>query len=94
MAQIQKVIKEALKITETENTIKGYCDEAEKALDETNAAIEEVLKSGKNIELKPQNQYIRKLQHELIEQNNLSSESVGESEARHIIIFGNKPDNN
>lgn len=94
MAQIQKVVKEALKITDTENSVQGYCDEAEKALDETTKAIEEVLKENKDVELKPQNQKIRKLQHELIEQNNLTSESIGEGDNRHVIIFCNKSENN
>ncbi len=93
MAQIQKVVKEALKIEDTENSIQGYCDEAEKALNETHLAIQEVLNKGEDIELKPQNQQIRKLQHELIEQNNLTSESIGDNEKRHVIIFGNKTDN-
>ena len=40
------------------------------------------------IELKPQNQQIRKLQHELVEQHNLSSESVGEEPLRRLRIVG------
>ena len=92
MAQIQKVAKEALKITDSENTIQGYCDEAEKALDEANEAIEKVLKEGVNVELTPQNQQIRKLQHELIDQNNLTGESIGDGEGRHIIIYAKKQD--
>jgi len=94
MAQIQKVVKEALKIEDSDTTVQGYCDEAEKALDETAKAVEEVLKTGQNVELKPQNQQIRKLQHEFIEQNNLTSESIGEDDERRVIIFGNKGENN
>ncbi len=90
MAQIQKVVKEALKITDCENSVQGYCDEAEKALDEVNSAIEQVLKEGKDVELAPQNQQIRKLQHELIDQNNLTGESIGDGEGRHIIIYAKK----
>ncbi len=92
MAQIQKVVKEALKITDSENTVQGYCDEAEKALDEANSAIEKVLKNGKDVELSPQNQQIRKLQHELIDQNNLIGESIGDGDGRHIIIYAKKQD--
>ena len=92
MAQIQKVVKEALKITDSENTVQGYCDEAEKALDEANSAIEKVLKDGKDVELSPQNQQIRKLQHELIDQNNLIGESIGDGDGRHIIIYAKKQD--
>lgn len=90
MAQIQKVVKEALKITDSENSVQGYCDEAEKALDEANTAIEQVLKERKNVELSPQNQQIRKLQHELIDQNNLIGESIGDGDRRHIIIYAKK----
>lgn len=92
MAQIQKVVKEALKITDSETTVQGYCDEAEKALDEANTAIEKVLKEGVNVELTPQNQQIRKLQHELIDQNNLTGESIGDGDGRHIIIYAKKQD--
>ena len=87
------VLKEALKITSVENSVQGYCDEAEKALNETSAAVEEVLKTGKNVELAPQNQQIRKLQHELVEQNNLTSESIGDGDSRHVIIYSGKGDN-
>ncbi len=92
MAQIQKVVKEALKITDSETIVQGYCDEAEKALDEANNAIEKVLKEGINVELTPQNQQIRKLQHELIDQNNLTGESIGDGDGRHIIIYAKKQD--
>ncbi len=92
MAQIQKVVKEALKITDSETTVQGNCDEAEKALDEANTAIEKVLKEGVNVELTPQNQQIRKLQHELIDQNNLTGESIGDGDGRHIIIYAKKQD--
>ena len=42
----------------------------------------------KDIELAPQNTQIRKLQHELAEQHNLESKSVGEGENRHLRIVG------
>lgn len=89
MAQIQKVMKEALGIQETPTTLQGYYDEAERALDEAKAAIAKVLEGAEqHVELTPQNQKIRKLQHELIEQHNLSSQSVGEGEQRHLRIVG------
>ena len=40
------------------------------------------------MELKPQNQHIRKLQHELVEQHNMTSKSVGEGSQRHLKIIG------
>lgn len=90
MAQIQKVMKDALGIQETSETLQGYYDEAERALDEAKAAIAKILEGEEHIELTPQNQKIRKLQHELIEQHNLASQSVGEGEQRHLKIVGGK----
>ncbi len=90
MSQVQKVIKEALHITETTETLKGFYDEVERALDETKTAIQKIMSGEKDIELTPQNQQIRKLQHELVEQHNLSSESVGEGSARRLRIVGGR----
>ena len=90
MSQVQKVVKEALHITETADTLKGYYDEAERALDEAKNAIQKILAGEKDIELQPQNQQIRKLQHELVEQHNLESESIGEGPARRLKIVGGK----
>lgn len=90
MAQIQKVLKDALQITETSETLQGYYDDAERALDEAKVAINKILAGAEHIELQPQNQHIRKLQHELVEQHNLISKSVGEGEQRHLKIVGGK----
>lgn len=90
MAQIQKVLKDALQITETSETLQGYYDDAERALDEAKAAINKILAGAEHIELQPQSQQIRKLQHELVEQHNLQSKSVGEGAQRHLKIVGGK----
>ena len=91
MAQIQKVLKEALCLDlDSAETIHGYYDDAERALDEAKAAIDKILAGAKNIELNPQNQQIRKLQHALVEQHNLESRSVGEGKDRHLRIVGGK----
>lgn len=88
MAQIQKVIKQALDIAEI-NSQQTYYDITEKALDEAKAAIEKILAGVvKDIELSPQNTQIRKMQHELAEQHNLESKSIGEGENRHLRIVG------
>ena len=89
MAQIQKVVKEALDIQDAQ-VLQGYCDDAERALDEAKMAINKILAGAENIELTPQNQQIRKLQHELVEQHNLESKSVGEGNNRHLRIVGGK----
>lgn len=96
MAQIQKIIKQALDVAEL-NEKQSFYDVTESALDETKAAIEKILSGDvKDIELKPQNQQIRKLQHELAEQHNLDSTSIGEGENRRLrlrIVGGTDFDN-
>ena len=89
MAQIQKVIKNALDIADL-NEHQTFYDITEKALDEAKAAIDKVLAGAGDIELTPQSTQIRKLQHELVEQHNLESKSVGEGESRHLRIVGGK----
>ena len=90
MAQIQKVLKDALCVEDLSESIHGYYDEAERALDEAKAAIEKILAGAEKIELNPQNQQIRKLQHALVEQHNLESRSVGEGKDRHLRIVGGR----
>ena len=90
MAQIQKVLKEALDIQDASEVLHGYYDDVERALDEAKIAINKILAGAQHIELNPQNQQIRKLQHELVEQHNLESRSVGEGENRHLRIVGGK----
>ena len=89
MAQIQKVIKEALDIAEL-NSHQTFYDITEKALDETQKAIDKILAGASDIELTPQNTRIRKLQHELVDQHNLESKSIGEGTNRHLRIVGGK----
>ena len=88
MAQIQKVIKEALDIAETSQTLLGYYDDTEKALDEAKEGINKILAGEQTVELTPQSQHIRKLQHELVEQHNMTSKSIGEGDKRHLKIIG------
>lgn len=93
MAQIQKVIKEALDIVELHDHQTFY-DITEKALDEAKKAIDKILAGATDVELTPQNTRIRKLQHELVEQHNLESKSIGEGTNRHLRIVGGKDYNN
>ena len=90
MSQIQKVLKDALNLTQEPQYVhnhSNYKDETELALDETKAAIAKIFEGAESVELQPQNQNIRKLQHELVEAHNLSSVSIGEGEHRHLKVF-------
>ena len=90
MAQIQKILKQALDIRDDDFIpVVNYEDDAEKALDEAKEAIQKVLDGEEeSVELQPQNPHIRKLQHELAEQHNLKSASIGDGEQRRLKIVG------
>ena len=90
MSQIQRVLKEALNLTQENQEIghiTDYKDSTELALDETNAAIAKLSEGAEVVELEPQDKQIRKLQHELVEAHGFKSTSVGEGKDRHLKIF-------
>ncbi|MBQ8636267.1 hypothetical protein IJX73_00590 [bacterium] len=90
MSQIQRVLKEALNLTQENQEIQkltNYKDSTELALDETNAAIAKLSEGAEVVELQPQDQQVRKLQHELVEAHGFKSVSVGEGANRHLKIF-------
>ena len=53
---------------------------------ETETAIAQVIAQRQPITLAPQNAYVRRLQHELIEAYGLASESSGRDPDRSVII--------
>ena len=90
MSQIQRVLKEALNLTQENQEIQkltNYKDSAELALDETNAAIAKLSEGAEVIELEPQEKTIRKLQHELVDAHGYKSISIGEGKERHLKIY-------
>jgi predicted RNA-binding protein Jag len=79
-SQINKFLKYYFKV--------GGTDEAEDiAIREAEEGIRQVLNSKKSVDLSPQNAYIRRLQHQLVEQKRLRSESVGEEPRRRLRIY-------
>ena len=56
-------------------------------LDEAEQAIEKAIIEMKPIELTPQEPYVRRLQHELIEQSGLRSRSTGIEPQRRVVIY-------
>jgi len=61
--------------------------EEEGALSEVAEAVDRVMSFGKPVELSPQSAHIRRLQHQLIEQHGLGSESRGEVPWRRVIVL-------
>jgi stage III sporulation protein SpoIIIAA len=59
----------------------------EAAIAEVEDAIKKVRNSRKPIDLNPQNSYIRRLQHQKVEEAGLRSESIGEEPKRRLRIY-------
>jgi predicted RNA-binding protein Jag len=50
-------------------------------------ALDEVLQAGHPVELSPQESYVRRLQHEVVERAGLVSESKGREPLRRVVIY-------
>jgi stage III sporulation protein SpoIIIAA len=80
-------------ITQMENFLRSIfgVDEAlagdEEALREVEDGIDEALDQGHPVELSPQNNHLRRLQHQIIERYGLTSESKGEEPYRRVVIY-------
>lgn len=62
-------------------------DPVAQAMDETQDAIDTVLAEHQPVDLAPQNAYIRRLQHQMAERNNLASTSEGREPYRRVRIY-------
>jgi stage III sporulation protein SpoIIIAA len=60
---------------------------SEVALQEVEDAVDSVLEVGRPVELSPQESYVRRLQHELVERAGLVSESKGREPFRRVVIY-------
>ncbi|MBN1458123.1 MAG: single-stranded DNA-binding protein [Armatimonadetes bacterium] len=58
----------------------------ERALQEVQSAIEHVLETSEPVELAPQSAYLRRLQHQLVNQYSLQSQSVGAEPTRRLRV--------
>jgi hypothetical protein len=61
--------------------------EEDEALSEVTEAVDRVMSFGKPVELAPQSAHIRRMQHLLVEQHGLGSESRGEVPWRRVIVL-------
>jgi stage III sporulation protein SpoIIIAA len=80
-------------VTQMENFLRGafsvgdYLAGDEAALREVEDGVEEVLEQGHPVELSPQSNYLRRLQHQIVERQGLTSESKGEEPYRRVVIY-------
>jgi hypothetical protein len=80
-------------ITQMENVLRSLLPSADHikrceaaAITEAQAAIEEVNKYGRPVELSPQNSRVRRIQHLMAEKSGLVSQSIGRDPGRRVII--------
>lgn len=62
-------------------------DPTETALQETLEAISRAQRTGDVVELAPQNSYVRRLQHQLVEQHEMTARSTGDEPNRRLVIL-------
>src|SRR3972149_862160 len=79
VSQIQAFLREVFDVEE-------YMGEEVTALREVEEAIAEVFESAQPVELSPQNSYVRRMQHQLIQRYGLASESRGEEPLRRAAV--------
>jgi hypothetical protein len=80
-AQVANVLREMFNLPP-----ERQLDDEEVALQEAEEAAERVQEYGEPVELMPQSSYVRRLQHELIQRYNLTSESVGNEPNRRVRV--------
>jgi len=80
MSQMKTFLMNAFGLEDQKN-------EEESAISEATEAVDKVMTFGKPVELAPQSAHIRRLQHQLIEQHGLGSESRGEVPWRRVIVL-------
>jgi stage III sporulation protein SpoIIIAA len=62
-------------------------DDTEPAMQDVLEGIEQVQRTGNDVELTPQNAYVRRLQHQLVEQHALTARSTGDEPNRRLVIL-------
>ncbi len=80
LSQIEAVLREIFGVGDRLSS-------EEVALREVEEAISEVMSAAQPVELSPQNSYVRRLQHQLIQRYGLSSESKGNDPFRRVVIY-------
>ncbi len=87
MYQIQKTLREALQIDESDGVFEKYDEELEEALQEANEAVESLVHLTIPIELLPRELDVVKMQQKIASQNNFISEVVGLDTEKRLRIY-------
>ena len=63
-------------------------DQTETALDEAMEGVERARQTTSDVELAPQNSFVRRLQHQLVERHDMTARSTGNEPNRRLVILG------
>ncbi len=80
-------VKQVVNFLRAEFEVPDFPEDHQVALREVEEAIDEVLEGGHPVELSPQDRYVRRLQHELVQGSGLVSESKGQEPFRRVVIY-------
>lgn len=83
--QMERFLREHFEIYEPDEPTR-VGEEIEEALEQAETAVDQVLDRGHPVELPPRDGYLRRLQHEAIENAGLSSQSKGEEPYRRVVV--------
>lgn len=83
VSQMQDFLSDLFNLS-TSNAVEHTLDPV---LQETQAAIEAILNGERSVELPPASAYVRRLQHQMARQANLTSQSYGKEPTRHVRIY-------
>jgi hypothetical protein len=63
-------------------------DPTETALEEAREGVERARQTTTDVELAPQNSFVRRLQHQLVERHEMTARSTGNEPNRRLVILG------
>ena len=88
LAQVKRFLQEYFR--DSPSAEPPYRSQPDFALQEAEDGIIRVQRTAEPVELSPQNAYLRRLQHELIQSHGLHSESRGRSPYRRVMVYPQK----
>jgi predicted RNA-binding protein Jag len=83
---MERFLREYFGIEERDETVPAN-EEIEQALAQAEGAVDQVLDRGHPVELGPRDRYVRGLQHEVVHNAGLTSESKGEEPYRRVVVY-------
>jgi stage III sporulation protein SpoIIIAA len=84
--QMERFLREYFGIEERDETVPAN-EEIEQVLAQAEGAVDQVLDRGHPVELGPRDRYVRGLQHEVVHNAGLTSESKGEEPYRRVVVY-------